>query len=87
MLSKWVRAHGKRFYNFEGLEAFKSKFRPDGWEPIARTKQQISMRLLEILCGLEARRLREINDRLVTWYILAGGAISWPVERPAPVGW
>lgn len=30
----WVRAHGRRFYNFEGLEAFKQKFRPEGWEPI-----------------------------------------------------
>jgi len=30
----WVRAHGRRFYNFEGLDAFKSKFRPARWEPI-----------------------------------------------------
>jgi phosphatidylglycerol lysyltransferase len=29
----WTRAHGRRFYNFGGLEAFKAKFRPDGWEP------------------------------------------------------
>lgn len=28
----WARAHGRRFYNFGGLEAFKAKFRPDGWE-------------------------------------------------------
>jgi phosphatidylglycerol lysyltransferase len=33
-LTRWVRAHGRRFYNFEGLEAFKAKFRPDSWEPI-----------------------------------------------------
>lgn len=30
----WVRAHGNRFYNFAGLDAFKSKFRPQAWEPI-----------------------------------------------------
>lgn len=30
----WIRAHGRRFYNFAGLENFKSKFRPDYWEPI-----------------------------------------------------
>jgi phosphatidylglycerol lysyltransferase len=30
----WVRAHGRRFYNFEGLDAFKAKFQPDYWEPI-----------------------------------------------------
>ena len=30
----WVRAHGRRFYNFEGLDQFKSKFAPERWEPI-----------------------------------------------------
>jgi phosphatidylglycerol lysyltransferase len=30
----WVRAHGERFYHFEGLDAFKAKFRPDRWEPV-----------------------------------------------------
>lgn len=34
LLFAWIRAHGRRFYNFQGLEAFKSKFRPDQWEPI-----------------------------------------------------
>ena len=33
-LLDWVRAHGARFYNFEGLDAFKAKFQPDAWEPI-----------------------------------------------------
>lgn len=31
---RWVRAHGRRFYNFEGLDAFKSKFEPPRWEEI-----------------------------------------------------
>jgi len=30
----WQRAHGRRFYNFAGLEAFKAKFAPDRWEPV-----------------------------------------------------
>ncbi|HMV85363.1 MAG TPA: DUF2156 domain-containing protein [Blastocatellia bacterium] len=30
----WVRAHGRRFYNFDGLDAFKSKFQPERWEPV-----------------------------------------------------
>lgn len=30
----WARAHGRRFWNFDGLDAFKSKFHPDAWEPI-----------------------------------------------------
>lgn len=29
-----VRAHGRRFYNFEGLDRFKTKFAPDQWEEI-----------------------------------------------------
>jgi len=30
----WVRAHGRRFYNFDGLDAFKAKFAPERWEPV-----------------------------------------------------
>jgi len=30
----WTRAHGSRFYNFKGLDAFKAKFSPDQWEPL-----------------------------------------------------
>jgi phosphatidylglycerol lysyltransferase len=30
----WARAHGRRFYDFDGLDAFKAKFRPEEWEPI-----------------------------------------------------
>jgi phosphatidylglycerol lysyltransferase len=29
-----VRAHGRRFYNFEGLDRFKAKFAPERWEPV-----------------------------------------------------
>jgi CRP-like cAMP-binding protein len=32
-----------------------------------------SLRLLRILCRLVAKRLREIDDKLVGWFILAGG--------------
>ena len=30
----WMRKHAQRFYNFEGLDAFKAKLRPERWEPI-----------------------------------------------------
>ena len=33
-LLAWTRAHARRFYNFEGLERFKAKFRPVAWEPV-----------------------------------------------------
>jgi CRP-like cAMP-binding protein len=32
-----------------------------------------SLPLLKILCGLVAKRLRELDDKLVGWFILAGG--------------
>ena len=33
-LLAWTRAHARRFYNFEGLERFKAKFRPEAWQPV-----------------------------------------------------
>lgn len=30
----WVRLHGRRFYNFDGLDYFKAKFIPQYWEPV-----------------------------------------------------
>ena len=34
ILLAWMRRHGQRFYNFDGLDSFKSKLVPDRWEPI-----------------------------------------------------
>jgi len=34
LLLGWLRAHGRRFYNFEGLDAFKAKLGPQFWEPV-----------------------------------------------------
>ena len=37
-----------------------------------------SLPLLKILCGLVAKRLREVDDKIVGWYILAGGESPHP---------
>jgi CRP/FNR family cyclic AMP-dependent transcriptional regulator len=43
-----------------------------------------SIRLLTILCNLVASRLRELDDKVIGWFIIAGGSgISWPVPPPA----
>lgn len=44
----WIKAHGKRFYNFDGLEWFKNKFHPDRWDPIyaVSTESRISPGML-----------------------------------------
>ena len=34
LLLRWVRAHGRRFYNFRGLDAFKAGLEPGTWEPV-----------------------------------------------------
>lgn len=41
-----------------------------------------SLRLLRILCGLVAKRLRDLDDKIVGWHILAGGggAEAGPTE-------
>jgi phosphatidylglycerol lysyltransferase len=30
----WMHRHGSRFYNFDGLDTFKAKLRPERWEPV-----------------------------------------------------
>jgi phosphatidylglycerol lysyltransferase len=34
LVLRWVRAHGRRFYDFDGLDRFKTKFAPEAWEEI-----------------------------------------------------
>jgi phosphatidylglycerol lysyltransferase len=34
VLMRWLLAHGRRFYNFRGLEAFKAAFVPQSWEAL-----------------------------------------------------
>jgi len=34
LVLRLVRRAGRRFYNFDGLDAFKAKFNPETWEPI-----------------------------------------------------
>jgi len=40
-----------------------------------------SLRLLTILCNLVAGRLRELDDKVISWFIFAGGSgVSWPSD-------
>jgi phosphatidylglycerol lysyltransferase len=53
LLLAWTRIHGRRFYNFEGLERFKRKFQPEGWEPIyaVTNRPKISVGTLYAIAG------------------------------------
>jgi phosphatidylglycerol lysyltransferase len=53
-LAGWARAHGRRFYNFDGLESFKAKFKPDSWEPIYAVSNQPRFGLRMLLAVLGA---------------------------------
>ncbi len=48
-----VRKHGQRFFNFEGLDAFKAKLKPDRWEPAfaISNSPRISPRTLWAIAG------------------------------------
>jgi phosphatidylglycerol lysyltransferase len=53
LLFGWLREHGRRFYNFDGLDAFKAKLMPDSWEPIyaLTNERQFSPHTLYAIAG------------------------------------
>lgn len=53
LLLGWTRLHGRRFYNFRGLEHFKSKFQPERWEPIyaVADHSRVSLGMLYAIAG------------------------------------
>jgi phosphatidylglycerol lysyltransferase len=77
---RWLRAalrfaalHGNRFYNFRGLESFKSKFEPETWEPVyaIENSPRFSMKALYAIAGAFASRS---PARLVASAIARAGA-------------
>ena len=48
LLLDWLRKHGQRFYNFDGLDSFKAKLRPERWEPVfaVSNESRVSFRTL-----------------------------------------
>ena len=55
----------------------------DVLEGILDIQKLSSLRLLKLLCSLVARRLRELDDKLAGWFILAGGHSGEPRRGPA----
>jgi len=60
-------AHGRRFYNFGGLESFKAKFEPQEWESIYAISNQehFSPRTLYAIAAAFTKR--------PVWVALSGG--------------
>jgi|KBSSwiStaDraftv2_1062776.scaffolds.fasta_scaffold24940_5 phosphatidylglycerol lysyltransferase len=53
LILAWLRKHGQRFYNFDGLDAFKAKLRPERWEPVfaVSNEPRVSFRTLYAIAG------------------------------------
>jgi phosphatidylglycerol lysyltransferase len=53
-LMRWMRAHGRRFYNFRGLESFKASFEPADWEPlyVATREPRLTVTDLRAIAGV-----------------------------------
>ncbi len=60
-----ARAHGRRFYNFEGLDRFKAKFEPHEWEEIVALANRRSFppRALRAIAGA-------FSDGSPVWLVL-----------------
>lgn len=54
LLLGWLRKHGKRFYNFDGLDRFKAKLRPEKWEPVfaVSNEPQVSFRTIYAIASV-----------------------------------
>lgn len=54
ILLAWMRKHAQRFYNFDGLDAFKAKLQPENWEPVFAiyNRPRISVRLLYAIASV-----------------------------------
>src|SRR6185369_10001749 len=76
MLLGWVRAHGRRFYNFEGLDTFKAKLRPQSWEPVyaITDRNSFSPEVLLAIAGAFTRgRPLATTLRALAWAIAEEG--------------
>lgn len=66
--ARWARAHGRRFYDFSGLDAFKAKFDPERWDPIYAISREarFSPRTLWAIAGAftEVSPVRAVADGL-----------------------
>lgn len=63
-----LRAHGKHFYNFEGLEAFKSKFGGSQWDPVyasAAPATSLSRALLAVTAAFSGESLLRFAPHVI----------------------
>jgi phosphatidylglycerol lysyltransferase len=81
-LASWLLAHGRRFYNFTGLDFFKTKFHPDVWEPIVAISKEgrFSMRTLRAIAAAFTVQAPEIAVLAGLWKAVRQEA-KWLLSR------
>ena len=70
MVSHFARHLTSPFYSFAGLEAFKSKFHPDSWQPLYAVSQRGSFTprdLLTVLQAFAGGSLVKYGSRTLMW--------------------
>ncbi|HET7458772.1 MAG TPA: DUF2156 domain-containing protein [Gemmatimonadaceae bacterium] len=79
----WTRLHGRRFYNFDGLDAFKAKLHPDAWEPIfaISIERRFSVRTLYAIAAAFSAGSPVLLVARAVW-----GAVRAEVKRVAGSG-
>lgn len=82
LLLGWVRAHGRRFYNFEGLERFKSKFEPDRWDPITALSNERAPTPLTLRAIADA-----FSGEGVSPVLFVGGALVDALQQEVRTLW
>jgi phosphatidylglycerol lysyltransferase len=77
-ITAWMRAHGTRFYNFQGLEHFKAKFKPQGWEPVyaVATEPRIRPATLYAVLGVFTA-----HSPLITLMHALGNGLATEIKR------
>jgi phosphatidylglycerol lysyltransferase len=79
----WLRAHARRFYNFDGLDAFKAKFDPVAWEPVFAVTEEDQFSIASLMAIAAAftngKPLRTIARGLAN---AAQQEMRWVLHRP-----
>jgi phosphatidylglycerol lysyltransferase len=82
----WLRAHGRRFYNFAGLETFKASLQPLAWEPIFAIAPgpRFGPGLLHAVAGVFGSLSHGSPERLVALAVASAVRQEWRTLRSGP---
>lgn len=95
LVVRWARAHGRRFYNFHGIEAFRARLAPERWEnvyAVVNAPQFTPKDLFAILAAFTQEPLSRYLMRALIraagweWRRIRGGIAQSASFLPIPQG-